>query len=204
MLGTVPQRSFRQRLVTWRARLSIPSLLSGSDERRVVSLIAAVNGGVAIFVISVLAWVVDLPFLFPALGPTAFLLFSSPFSPASAPRAVIVGHFSSMVAGFTVWQLITLVCGQPVTPEVGGWPVLASASLALGATCVLLVRLSCPHAPACATGLIIALGVANDWSALLGMAAGVVLLTAQAIVINRIAGVAVPTWSPRSEDARHG
>jgi len=192
--------AFRRRVQVWRARLSIPSLLSACDERRVVSLAAAVSGGLSIFIISALAWVADLPILFPALGPTAFLLFSSPFSPASAPRAVVLGHFTCMVVGFVVWQLVTFVSGQPANAELGGWPVLASASAVLAVSCVLLVWLSCPHAPACATGLIIGLGAATDAFSLLGMAAGVVLLTAQAVVINKITGVRAPAWSPRTEE----
>ena len=184
--------------------MSIPSLLAGTDERKVISLVAAVNGGIAILVISALAWLIDLPILFPALGPSAFLLFSSPFSAAAAPRSVIVSHFAGIGAGLAVWHLVSLLCGQPVSLALGGWPVLASASLALATTCVLLVRLSAPHAPACATGLIIALGLANDWLALLGMATGVVLLTAQAVAMNRIAGVSTPTWSPRPYERRSG
>jgi hypothetical protein len=69
----------KRHLLIWRARLSVPSLLAGRDEGRVVSWVAAINGGLAILVISVLAWLIDLPLLFPALGPSAFLLFSNPF-----------------------------------------------------------------------------------------------------------------------------
>lgn len=204
MFGTTRRLSFKQRLSRWRARLSIPSLLAGKDERSIISLAAAVNGGVAILVISVLAWLVDLPLLFPALGPSAFIVFSNPFSPAAAPRSVIVGHFVAMAMGIVVWHLVTLVGGRPVSLDGGGWPLLASASVALAATSGLLVWLSCPHAPACATSLIIALGAATAWSHLLGMAVGVVLLSAQAVLMNRMAGVNIPTWSPHPDDGYRG
>ena len=202
MRSTTQRSPLRRRLSVWRARLSIPSLLAGGDERRVISLVAAVNGGVAILVISMLAGLIDLPLLFPALGPSAFLLFSSPFSEAAAPRSVIVGHSAAIAAGLVVWHFVSLLCGQPVSLATGGWPVFASASLVLAASCVLLVWLSAPHAPACATGLIIALGLANNWLAFLGMATGVLLLTAQAVVMNKIAGVSAPTWSPRLYEGR--
>jgi CBS-domain-containing membrane protein len=197
MLDTTPRLSWRQRLLVWRARLSIPSLLAGCDERRVVSVLAAVHAGAAILIISVLAWLLDLPLLFPALGPSAFILFSSPFSAAAAPRSVVVGHFVAMAAGLAVWSAVTFVGGQPVSLPDGGWPVFVSASLALAAACALLVRLNCPHAPACATALIIALGAATSWLDLLGMAAGVLLLTTQAVWLNRAAGVRTPHWSPQ-------
>jgi CBS-domain-containing membrane protein len=178
-------------------------LLAGGDERKVISVVAATNGGIAILIIGALAWIIDLPLLFPALGPSAFILFSSPFAPAAAPRSVIMGHFSGIITGYMVWNGATLVFGHPVSLEAGGWSLFISASLALAATSVLLVWLSCPHAPACATALIIALGAANNWSALLGMAAGVALLTAQAVAMHRIINVSTPTWSPRASPADH-
>ena len=76
--------------------------------------------------------------------------------------------------------------------------MLGSASLALATTCLLLVRLSYPHPPACASALVVALGGVVEWVELLAMAAAVLLLTVQAVCINRIAGVRVPVWSPRA------
>ena len=194
--GATRRLSFKRRLLVWRARLAVPALLAGCDERKVISLVAAVNGGLAILILGSLAWIINLPLLFPALGPSAFILFSSPFSPAAAPRSVVLGHFAAILSGWAVWHLVSLICGQPLTLELAGWPVFISGALALAVSCVLLVRLSCPHAPACATALIIALGAASDWAALLGMAAGVLLLTTQAVMISRIAGINMPTWSP--------
>ncbi len=187
--------SLNRWMFSWRARLSVPSLLASFEERRIISLIAAINGGTAILIISLLAWLIGVPMLFPALGPSAFLLFSAPFSKAAAPRSVILGHLAAIGVGLVVWHAVSFLYGEPLSMGTEGWPVLASASLALALCCVLLVRLSCPHAPACATALIISLGAANDWPALLGMVAGVVLLTGQAVLMNRIAGVAMPTWS---------
>jgi CBS-domain-containing membrane protein len=187
----------------WRARLSIPSLLAAYDEREVVPLVAAVNGMVAISVITLLAWLVDLPLLFPALGPSAFILFSSPFSHSAAPRSVIGGHLTGIAVGYATWRLVTLACGRPVCLETGGWPVLASASTAMALSCVLLVRLGFPHPPACGSTLIAALGAADAWVPLLGMVAGVVVLTLQAVLISRLAGVSTPIWSSRPFDRQH-
>jgi CBS-domain-containing membrane protein len=168
--------------------------LAAKEERRVISIATAIHGGAAILVISLLAWLLDLPLLFPALGPSAFILFSSPFSPAAAPRTVVASHFVAIATGFVIWNLVAFLCRQPVSLEIGGWPVLASASLALAITCALLIRLSYPHAPACATALIFALGAAKGWYDVLGMAGGVVLLAAQAVLFNRLAGVNIPSW----------
>jgi CBS-domain-containing membrane protein len=103
-----------------RARLSIPSLLSRADERVVVAVVASVNAVFAILTISLIAWLIDLPLLFPALGPTAFILFARPFSPAAAPRAVVLGHLSAIAVGSVSWNLVSLACGQDVSLEMGG------------------------------------------------------------------------------------
>ena len=78
-----------------------------------------------------------------------------------------------------------------------GWPVR------LALPCGRWVLLPARHAPACASALIVGLGLANDGWALAGMVLGVALLTAQAVAVNHLAGVHSPTWAPRpQEEAR--
>ncbi len=188
--------SLKTRWAIWRAPYSTAGLLARLDERKAVSVVAAVNGGLAILAIGFFSWISDLPLTFPALGPTAFILFATPTTDSAAPRSVIFGHFSGMASGWAVWHLISAVVGGPVSLEVGGLAPVVSASLALALTCVLLIRLSCPHPPACASSLIIALGLVTDWVGVLLMAIAVVWITAQSVVMHRFAGVPVPTWSP--------
>ena len=167
------------------------------DEVRVVSIVSATNGAFAIALISLFAWLVELPLLFPALGPTAYILFSRPFSDDAAPRSVVSGHLIAIVVGTGIWLLVGFACGHQVSLEAAQWPAVVSASLTLCVTCLVLHRLSCPHAPACGTALIISLGYASEWRSLLAMAVAVVALTIQAIIINRLAGVNAPLWRPR-------
>jgi len=192
--------SLKTRWVIWRARLSTPALLTRFDERKVVSLVTAVNGGLAILTIGLFAWLTDLPLVFPALGPSTFILFSAPLSVAGAPRSVVLGHFLCLACGYAVWHLMSHLIGEPVSMEAGGWPLFCSASLALGVNCLLLVRLSCPHPPACASSLVVALGAVTRWHDLLLMALVVVWLVVQAVAMNRFAGLPVPTWSPRRQE----
>ena len=192
----------RHRLTIWRARFSIPYLLATRDEREVVAVVAAINGLVALAVLTLLAWLVDLPLLFPALGPSAFILFSAPFAPAAAPRSVIGGHFLGIFVGYVAWHAVSITSGCPVTLESGGWPATASASIAMALSSVLMVRLGCTHPPACGSALIAALGAAGGWVPMLGMVAGVVLLTLQAVLLSRLGGVSMPLWSSRRIDSQ--
>jgi len=146
------------------------------------------------------AWLTDLPLIFPALGPSTFILFNTPLSKAGAPRSVVLGHWPAMASGYAVWRLMGYLTGAPVSVQAGGWPLVVSASAALAVTCLLLVRFSCPHPPACASALVVALGAVTNWLELLLMAVAVALLATQAVVLNRLASVPVPTWSPRRLD----
>ena len=93
----------------WRARLSVPFLLAHGDEKQVISVFTAVNGGLTILIISLLAWLCDLPLLFAALGPTSFILHSAPLSIQAAPRSIILGHFIGISCG--VGSLLAF-CGR--------------------------------------------------------------------------------------------
>jgi len=187
--------SLRLRWHVWRSALTAPALLSRFDETRIVSGIAAVNGGLSILILGAFAWLTETPLLFPALGPTAFILFSAPLSPAAAPRSVVLGHLVAMATGFLVWHAVSATAGYPVHIA-GGWTPIVSAALALALTSLLLVRFGCPHPPACASSLIVALGAAADWTRLLLMFVAVVWIAAQAVAINRVVGIPAPRWAP--------
>ena len=185
------------RFLTWRAKYSLPGLLSRYEESKAVSITAAINAAFAISTISIVAWLIDLPLLFPALGPSTFIMFTAPLSPAGAPRSLILGHWVCLVCGFGVWHLMSLLSGEPVSLAVGGWSLYCSAALALALGSLLMVRLRCPHPPACASALVVALGAVTQWSDLVIMAGVVLWLAYQAFAMNRFWGVNVPVWSYR-------
>ncbi len=200
MRPTNPRVSLKTRWLMLRASVSAPALLARFDERRVLSWMSAVNGGLAIATISVFAWFCDLPLVFPALGPTAFILFSSPMAPSAAPRSVILGHFSCLACGYAVWHFTSYLNGSPVSIESGGWLLFCSASLTLAFSCLLLIRLSCPHPPACASAMVVGLGAVTHWQDLLLMGLVVAWVTFQAVAMNRFAGLPVSTWSFRERE----
>ncbi len=192
------QRSLRRRIALWRARYSIPALLATTDEERVISALAATHGGLAIVTISVCAWLTNLPLLFPSLGPSAFILFTKPFSPDAAPRSVVMGHCTAIIAGLIVRIVVEALSGTVITMDAGELTTYLSASLALCVTCFLLVRLSVSHAPACATAIIVAVGGVRDPFHLVAMGGAVLMLTIIALACNRLAGVYLPAWRHRS------
>ncbi len=182
-------------------RVRLPWLLQHYARVPVLALFSFVNGCISIALMSVLAVITHSPFIFPSLGPTAFLFFYTPTAPAASPRNTLIGHGVGVVAGYLSLVVTGLTLAGPALAVGVTWPRVIAAALSLGLTAGLMVLLKSPHPPAGATTLIISLGIlTKPWQLVLLMVA-VVLLTLYALVFNRLAGIPYPLWSPASESA---
>jgi CBS-domain-containing membrane protein len=181
------------------ARLKLPWLLRHHQRLPVLALFAFLNGLISIAVMSLLALVTGSPFIFPSLGPSAFLFFYTPTSPAASPRSAILGHGIGVAAGYLSLALTGLTFAGPALTTGVTLPRVIAAALSLGLTAATMVLVRAPHPPAGATTLIVALGLLTRPVHLLILMAAVVLLTAQAFVINRLAGVPYPVWGYPAE-----
>src|SRR5208283_1540880 len=96
--------------------------------------------------------------------------------------------------GYAAFALV--VASSPpfgMIPGVHG-PRLLAAALSLSATGALMALLRVSHPPAGATTLIVSLGIISQPKELVIIEVAVVLLTSQAIAINRLAGLPYPLW----------
>lgn len=180
-------------------RTRLPWLLEHHARIPVLALFSFVNGCISIGIMAALAVVTHSPFIFPSLGPTAFLFFYTPTAPSASPRNTVIGHAIGIAAGYFSLVVTGLTLAGPALAVGVTWPRVIAAALSLGLTSGLMVLLKSPHPPAGATTLIISLGIlTKPWQLLLLMAA-VILLTIQAFVINRLAGIPYPLWNPPAE-----
>lgn len=185
-------------------RARLPWLLQNYARIPVLALFSFVNGCISIGLMSVLAVITHSPFIFPSLGPTAFLFFYTPTAPSASPRNTLIGHAVGVIAGYFSLVVTGLTMAGPALAVGVTWPRVIAAALSLGLTAGLMVLLKSPHPPAGATTLIISLGILRQpWQLVLLMVA-VVLLTLQAIIINRLAGIPYPLWNPVREPAEGG
>jgi len=136
-------------------------------------------------------------FIFPSLGPTAFLFFYRPMEPAASPRNAICGHAVGILCGYGALVLFGLNQNPSANLEGVALARIFCAGLALAATCAFMVLLNVIHPPAASTTLIVALGIVTQPLDLLSLELAVVALTAQGILINRAEGLDFPLWSPR-------
>lgn len=180
----------------WRASIQLSKLADHHNSTFVLSGYSFINGCLSIGLMSALALITHEPFVFPSLGPTAFLFFYTPLAPTASPRNAVFGHLIGVGAGWGSLALFGLVNAEPSLVAGVDGPRVGAAALSLGLTAGLMVLFKVPHPPAGATTLIISLGLLRYGDELVVLMIGVVLLTVQAIVINRLAGLPYPLWSP--------
>lgn len=158
---------------------------------------STVYTGVLLAVPGLLAWVSGQALIFPSLGPSAFLLATVREGDVTAPRRVIGGHCVGVVAGLVAYY--TIAPGLVVTATA---PVLAVAQLRLVASGVVAVTLTAGgmlatetvHPPACATTLIVSLGLLSSLrdGALIALAVVVLVGVHELVTHERSVGEYVP------------
>lgn len=176
------------------AHMRLEWLLQHFPSRVVWAVYVCVNGFITIGLLALLALLTGSPFVFPSLGPTAYLFFFSPLAEASSPRNTILGDAIELICGYAAFAL-TAAYSPPFATHGGihGARVLAAA-LSLSATGALMALLRVSHPPAGATTLIVSLGIISQPKELVIIEVAVILLTAQALAINRLAGLPYPVW----------
>ncbi len=177
------------------AHMRLEWLLQHFSPRLVWAIYVCVNCFITIGLLALLALITGSPFVFPSLGPTAYLFFFSPLAETSSPRNAIMGHAIGLICGYAAFAL-TAASSPPFAVYAGvHGPRVLAAALSLSATGALMVLFRVSHPPAGATTLIVSLGIISQPRELVIIEIAVFLLTAQALAINRLAGLPYPLWS---------
>lgn len=185
-------------------RARFPALTKRHNSTIVLAVFAFINGLIAIAVMSLIAFVTGEPFIFPSLGPTAFLLFYTPLLPAACPRNTVGGHAIGAIAGYIALVVFGLTDAAPALATSVTGARIGAAALSLGLTSGAMVLARVPHPPAGATTLIVSLGIFRQPHQLVILMIAVLLLVVQGLVINRLAGIPYPLWSPRPAGVEAG
>lgn len=183
-------------------RLRLGWLLAHLPAKVVWAAYVALNSFVTIALLTLLALLTHSPFVFPSLGPTAYLFFFTPLAESASPRNAVLGHAIGLICGFAAYTVTGM---HPFPDGFSGevyWPRILASALALSLTGAIMVLLRVNHPPAGATTMIVSLGILAKPGYLPIIEIAVVLLSAQAFAINRLAGLPYPVW--RSETPSTG
>jgi CBS domain-containing membrane protein len=174
-------------------------LLSYYPARLTIAVYVLIGCFSSIATVSAVAFETRNPFVFPSLGPTAYLLFFTPLARSSSPKHAIIGHATGLVCGYMA------LLATHSTSTGGGLqsaihePTIFAAALSLGTTGAIMVLFRISHPPAAATTLIVSLGLLSRPIDLGTIEAAVFLLVVEAWVVNHLAGVPYPLWdAPRN------
>jgi len=183
-------------------RMQLTRLLKRLPPRLVWAAYVFINGFLTIALLALLAVATRTPFVFPSLGPTAYLFFFTPLAVSASPRHAVLGHAVGLICGYGAY-VVTGSHGFGGTELLSAWwPEALAAALSLAATGALMVLLKVSHPPAGATTLIVSLGILARVEYLVVIEVAVILLTAQAFLINRAAGLDYPVWEKRGAPVR--
>ena len=178
--------------------VQLPWLMQQYPHIPVFALYNLLSGFLSIGLMAAFAVILHSPFIFPSLGPTAFHYFSRQTAPSASPRNAIIGT----VAGYFSLVVTGLTTAGPAIANGVTWPRVIAAALSLGLTAGLMILFRASHAPAGATTLIISLGILTQPWQLVVLMIAIILLTLQAIAINRLFGMPLPLWSPPAAPAK--
>ena len=113
-----------------------------------------------LFLPGLLAWLSGRPLIFPSLGPSALAMVLD--EKGNRAPQVIGGHFFGVVCGLLAYHVLarglTLTALTPAL-SADGLRIIASGVVSVGLTTLAMLATRTTHAPACATTLIVSLGV---------------------------------------------
>ncbi|WP_276272072.1 HPP family protein [Haloarcula litorea] len=110
----------------------------------------------------VLAWATGEPFLFPSLGPSAYALAVTPSAATSKWQRTVGGHLFGVLAGLLAYHALApglAVTDIPPALSLPGLRLVGAGFVSVGLTTAAMLRTDLRHAPACATTLIVGLGL---------------------------------------------
>jgi CBS domain-containing membrane protein len=93
-------------------RFGLRRLPQHHDSRAVLGSYVLINSAISIAILAAMAALTKQPFVFPSLGPTAFLLFYAALGAQAASRNVFCGHLIGVLAEY----LALVIFGLTTTP----------------------------------------------------------------------------------------
>lgn len=145
--------------------------------------------GLLFTVLGGIAWVSGEPFIFPSLGPSAFLLAFDRRVNRTRTYRVVGSHLIGGVAGFLAYSLLAPGVSLTATPppvSMGGLRLALSGILSIIMTSWAMIATDTIHAPACATTLIVSLGLLSTPIQVVIMVVSVIILVGFHVAMIRM------------------
>lgn len=147
--------------------------------------------GVLFTVLGLVTWASGQPFVFPSLGPSAFVLAFERRGEPTRTYRVVGSHLIGGVAGLIAYTLFgagATLTATPVAFSSTGLHLVGSGVASVVLTAWGMLATKTTHAPACATTLIVSLGLLSTPRQVATIVASVVVLVGVHGVVGRAGG----------------
>ncbi|MGB9977783.1 HPP family protein [Methanobacterium sp.] len=151
------------------------------------SIWAPTMGGFLILIAGIIGLIAGQPWLFPSLGPTAYLQVETPELKSAHLYNTLVGHYVGIAAGlmgiaiFSLWATPPVLVIHQLLPA---W--VGAAAVAIFLTIIINMFLRSSHPPAAATTLLVSLGTFRTPSQISVLIAGVLIIAIIGEILRRI------------------
>lgn len=122
----------------------------------------SVYAGVLFTVLGLIAWVSGEPFVFPSLGPSAFVLAFEKHGERTRTYRIVGSHLIGGIAGFATYTVFAsgmTITATPAPLSAAGFGLALSGTASIVLTSWAMIATDTIHPPACATTLIVSLGL---------------------------------------------
>lgn len=170
------------------ARQGTPARRAGQTGRVRLALRYLRLTGALVAVVGLLGHWLAWPLITSTVGPTAYVFAAHPESETSRFRNAVIGHTVAVLVG--LWALVAFALLHRASVSQTGaptWEQTAAAATAAGVTVAVLELAGSHHAPAAATALLVATGLAKPGPPLIGLVLGLAVVIAAGPVTGRLA-----------------
>lgn len=148
----------------------------------------ALYAGLLFTVLGLVAWATGEPFVFPSLGPSAFVLAYDRRGGRATGTAVVGSHVIGALAGLLSYTLLgggVVLTGTLAPSSMAGLRLAISGICSVTLTSWGMMLTDTRHAPACATTLIVSLGLLSSPSAVATIVTSVTVLVVVHLFVLR-------------------
>lgn len=139
-------------------------------------------------ILGLIAWVSGQPFIFPSLGPSAFILAFDRRGERTRTYRIVGGHMIGVVAGWTAYSLFAdgfSITSATDPATAAGFYLAISGVTSIALTTWAMIATDTNHPPACATTLIVSLGLLTTINEVVAIIVSVVILVESHQVVIR-------------------
>ncbi len=181
-------------------RLQFWYLLTRKNPKFLSALFVLISSTISMIIMGAAAHFTSWAQIFPALGPTTFLIFYAPSKAMASPRNCVIGHLLGAVVGTVLFMSLKWISPDSIlnNNHYSGLSIAEILIIAcsMGITGLFMVLSDLLHPPAASTSMLAAMGLyVNKWYEIPVFLLALFLLILLGIVMHKLAGIKYPLWS---------